>query len=443
MYSFSGPAEVRGRYQKIREILQPVLILFFVVAPWISIHQQPMILFDVFNRRFSFFGSTFFSHEAPLLFFVLILVILLIFIVTAIFGRLWCGWSCPQTVFIHALFDKVEKLFFGSYTKRQIFYRSADSFEKKIKIISIYLVFLALCWILAHSFVAYFVGADVVTRYIIEGPFQHLNAFIVLMIMTFVLFFNFVFFREKFCFFICPYGKFQNSLIDRNTLTVFYDFIRGEPRGKLSQDKAQGDCVACDRCVRVCPVKIDIRQGFQSECIACGKCIDACNEVMHKTKKQSHLIRYETGNQKKITLKRFRLALYAILFIVFMGGLLWALFHRNAVDFNVTRAHLRPFSNRTENSKKIIQNQIQLHLQNQSQELVSVHLRLSEKNTVNGFRLLTPAQDLALTPGQDVKIPAFVEIFEDQYSGINSTIELILETTPSQQVKSFRFIRVE
>lgn len=456
-----------------------------------------MILFDIFNRHFAFFGYTFYSHDAPLLFFVLIIVILLIFIVTAIFGRLWCGWSCPQTVFIHSLFDKFEKLYFGTYTNRQLFYKSPDSFKKKTKILVYYSIFLALCWVLAHSFVAYFLGAELVTQFIFEGPSVHFEAFVILMAMTLILFFNFAFFREKFCFFICPYGKFQNSLIDRNTLTVFYDLMRGEPRGKLSsnlsvsskQNLKKGDCVDCNRCVRVCPTKIDIRQGFQSECISCGKCIDACNDVMKKIGKPTNLIRYETGNQKKITLMRFRLALYLVLIVFFAGGLLWALTHRNAIDFNITRAHLQPFSHRIEGGpsenlkmlnephskgsqnlpqlKNIIQNQIQLHLKNQTEDRIRVHLMLSEKNQRDGFRLVTPALELTLEKGQDVKVPAFIEIEENQFSNAKSIVELILETqnqTDSieqiteqdkivsksnvaskivQQIKTIKFIRVD
>lgn len=444
MYSFSGPAEVRGFYQKIRDILHPVLILIFMAAPWILINQQPMILFDIPNRHFLFFGETFYSHDAPLLFFVLILVILVIFIVTALFGRLWCGWSCPQTVFIHSVFNKIERLVLGSYTKRYSLFNSEDSFYKKIKISVVYLVFLVICWILSHSFGAYFLGADIVTKYIFEGPRAHLDAFTVLSIMTGVLFFNFTFFREKFCFFICPYGRFQNSLIDRNSLTVFYDSQRGEPRGKISvQGIAKGDCVDCNRCVRVCPTKIDIRNGYQSECISCGICVDACNEVMMRTGRHRHLIRYETGNQKKITLKRFRLVLYAILFAVFFGGLVQMLSNRSPVDFNVARAHQNPFTVRSENNNQIIQNQVQLHLKNQTEAPLVAHVSISEKNINNGFRLSTPAAELKLEPGQDAKIPAFIEINKNNYLRSDNNIEIILRTENSQLIRAIKFIRVE
>lgn len=446
MYSFSGPAEVRGSLQRFRDLLQPVLILIFLLAPWIRINNQPMILLDVFNRHFVFFGFTFFSHDAPLLFFLLIIVILTIFIVTALFGRLWCGWSCPQTVFIHTLFNKVEKLILGNYSRRYVFFKSEDSLMKKIRILFLLTVFWVLCWVISHSFVAYFLGAKLVTRYIVDGPTAHLESFVILTAITGVLFFNFAFFREKFCFLVCPYGRFQNALIDTNSLVVFYDTLRGEPRGKISaapEVTEKGDCIDCNRCVSVCPTKIDIRNGFQLECIACGKCIDACNEVMSKVKRQPYLIRYETGNQKKITLKRFRLLLYAVLLAVFIFGFVWTLEHRNEIEFNMARAHENPFSTRIEGENKIIVNQIQLHVKNQTEAKLKMSLYLSEKNIKDGFRLSTPAAELELDSEQDAKIPAFIDIDEKLFSTQNNTIELILKADGQVMSRTIQFIRIQ
>lgn len=444
MYSFAGPAEVNGKYQKIRDLLQPALIVIFLLVPWIKVNDKPVLLLDFFNRHFVIAGYSFFSHDAPLLFFLVILLILLIFTVTAVFGRLWCGWSCPQTVFLHTLYNKIEKLIMGSYAKRQVLYRSEDSNTKKIKVFFVYAVFIFVSWILAHSFVAYFLGAETVTAYISEGPAQHLQAFIVLMLMTSILFFNFTFFRENLCLYICPYGRFQNALIDRNTLVVFYDKIRGEPRGKLTgNNHEKGDCVSCNRCVTVCPVKIDIRNGFQQECIACGKCIDACNDVMSKIKHQPFLIRYETGNQKKITLKRFRLALYTGLILIFSVALGWSISNRSQIDFVVTRASTVPFGIRLSNGHKILQNQLQIHLKNQTQDVTDVTIELSEQNQKDGLRLLTSVNKLKMNPEQDLKTPAFIEI--DESAGINKKykVEIILNAGKSQIIRTIDFIGVE
>lgn len=444
MFVFSGPAEVRGRFEKLRVLLHPLLIAFFVLLPWIKINNEPVILFDILHRNFVIFGSIFHSHDAPLLFFLVILLLLTIFMVTAVFGRLWCGWTCPQTVFIQGLFNKIEKLILGSYTKRVLLFRADDTFNKKLRVMLVLVSFFVMSWILAHSFGAYFLGTDAVTKYIIEGPGLHLQSFIILMIITTVLFLNFSFFRERVCVNICPYGRFQNALIDSNSLVIHYDSERGEPRGKATRtEKARGACVDCNRCVTVCPMKIDIRQGFQMECIACARCIDACDEVMAKTNSAPNLIRYQTGDQKPLTLQRFRLFLYAGLFLFFSGFLVWSLSQRNSVELNLARSHSIPFSTRMENEKKILQNQIIIHLKNQTETEQQIHLSLSADNVAKGFRLLSPAVQMQLHPGEDLKTVAFVEINESQYD-VNSRIVVInLKVGALDLSKSIEFVKVD
>jgi cytochrome c oxidase accessory protein FixG len=429
MYAFSGPAEVKGSLEMWRNRLQIVLIGVFVFLPWVKLNGAPVLLLNFFERHFIIFGFSFYSHDAPLLFFVLITIILVIFMITAIYGRLWCGWACPQTVFIHAVFNKLENIILGAYSKRFQFFSQAGGVSKIFKLTILYTLFFLISSVLAHSFVAYFIGTKTVMAYIADGPFLHLKSFSVVSIMSFLLFFNFTFFREKLCFFVCPYGRFQNALIDNNSLTVFYDKLRGEPRAKVNSKlnfSEQGDCIDCLRCVRVCPVKIDIRQGFQMECIACGKCIDACNEVMTKLERQPQLIRYETGNQKKITLHRFRLYLYTGLLLVFVSAFMYLLNQRSLIDVSISRAHINPFSSRiTSIGTKVRINQIQIHLKNNSDAPVAIEIKLHPDQTQPALSLMTPAAQMQLEPMQDIVLPAFIE--RASSSTINQRFELVFE----------------
>lgn len=440
--AYTGAAEVKGFYERIRNTLQPILIVLFLVAPWIQIQGQPLFLLDFFDHRLIFFGTTFYSHEAPLLFFLIILIVMIIFLVTALFGRLWCGWACPQTVFINTVFNRIERLIIGTYAQRILFYKSEDSLKKIVKLLSLYSVFLALCWVLSHSFVAYFLGANKITAFILDGPMAHKSTFIVCTIMTGVLFFNFAFFREKLCIYVCPYGRFQNALIDQNSLVVSYDQIRGEPRSKISTYTAEkGDCIDCRRCVNVCPVKIDIRDGFQFDCIACGQCIDACDAVMKKLNRPERLIRYETGDQKPVTLKRFRLGLYTLLILLFSLGFAWSLYSRAPIDMTLSRAHQLPFTSRIEDGRKILQNQIQLHIQNQTQTPLRIRLLLSPENQADAYKISSPANDMLLEPGQDIKTSAFIEISAEQFVLDKNEVTLILRTNDSELHKHLKFIR--
>lgn len=430
MFSFSGPAEVKGQLQKWRQKLHPLLICIFLFLPWVKINGHPFFFFDFKANHFVIFGSTFFSHEMPMLFYLVMMTILVIFIVTALFGRLWCGWACPQTVFIHSVFNSIEKMILGTYTQRVLLFKAEDSPSKKAKIFIVYTAFMFVCWILVHSVLAYFIGGEQVIVYIIDGPTKHQALFLTIILATLILFFNFTFLREKFCAQICPYGRFQNALIDEGTLVVAYN-------------KSRTDCVDCNRCVNVCPVKIDIRDGFQFDCISCGRCIDACDAVMEKIKKPKKLIQYEPGNQKPVTFLSFRLILYVSLLMVFTVGLGYNLWHRTPLEFLLTRAVNNAFQLRIDKGHKIYQNQVHLLLKNQTSSPLSVVVSLSKNSSDAGFELSTPVNSVVLLPDQDLKIPAFLEINEKRYVGDSSNVELQVHSGKQIIQQTIKFIKVK
>ncbi|CAN5490168.1 cytochrome c oxidase accessory protein CcoG [soil metagenome] len=287
------PSEVKGLWFKRRKIVHNLLIAVFLLLPWLKIHGQQALLLNVGDRQFNFFGLNLRAHNAPLMFFVLAIVGFGLFFLTSVYGRAWCGWACPQTVFIESVFRRVERWIEGPATVR----RAKEKAPMTPKIVATktfkWFVFTVLALVLTHSFLAYFVGTDRLFQMITSSPEKNWASFLFVGFSTAIILFDFGWFREQFCIVACPYGRFQSVLMDSKSLIVGYDEKRGEPRrGVAADEKSQGDCVNCYRCVQVCPTGIDIRRGVQMECIACTACIDACDDVMAKTNRPSGLIRY-------------------------------------------------------------------------------------------------------------------------------------------------------
>ncbi|MCA9606186.1 MAG: cytochrome c oxidase accessory protein CcoG, partial [Myxococcales bacterium] len=277
--NFVHPADVKGRFVYARYVVFAILIGIWAALPWIPINGHPALFLDVQHRQFFLFGNTFNAQDAWLLFFIFSGVGLSIILVTAVVGRVWCGWACPQTVFLEGMFRRIERLVEGP---RNVRIRRNDgpwSFDKIWRKVVKHALFVLSALFVSHVLLSFFVSMPSLLEMVQRSPAEHPTAFAWMLAVSFVLYGNFAWFREQFCMIICPYGRLQSVLTDRDSLVVGYDEGRGEPRGK-AKDPNTGDCVDCKRCVHVCPTGIDIRNGLQLDCIGCTACIDACDEVM-------------------------------------------------------------------------------------------------------------------------------------------------------------------
>lgn len=291
------PAEVAGHFRSLRSQLSVILVALFLACPWFQVGGQQALLFDIPRRRFAIFGVTFWAHDVPMLFLVVGVLVLLLAFVTAIWGRVWCGWACPQTVFVDQVFRKIEKWIEGDSVSRRRRDEGPFTFEKfSLKALK-WAAFGAVALVISHSLLAYFVGSSELARMLAISPAENPVPFLMMLGITLAILFDFGWFREQFCTLVCPYGRFQSVLMDGDSRVILYDQKRGEPRRGTEGSAPVGDCVNCYRCVQVCPTGIDIRRGVQLECIACTACVDACDEVMRRQKKNPGLIRYASENE--------------------------------------------------------------------------------------------------------------------------------------------------
>jgi len=287
------PADVHGPFTRARRWSGWALIAFYLVLPWIPINGHPAVFLDIAERRFHFFGYTLAAQDAWLLFFGVTGLGFALFFLTALFGRLWCGWACPQTVYLEHVFRVIERWIDGNATERRALAAAPLDAAKAGKRVAKHSLYILASLLITHLFLSYFVSLPEVWHMMHAAPGEHWAAFLFVFIAAGILYFNFAWFREQLCIVICPYGRLQSALTDDHSLSIGYDARRGEPRGKLGTADA-GACVDCNRCVQVCPTGIDIRHGLQLECIGCAACIDACDEVMTRVKRPTGLIRYDS-----------------------------------------------------------------------------------------------------------------------------------------------------
>ena len=294
--SWIFPKKPSGPFYEKRKIVSYSLLAFLFASPFIKINGNQFLMFNVLERRFNIFGFPFWPQDFHLFVISMIIGVIFITLFTVGFGRIFCGWICPQTIFMEMVFRRIEFWIDGDRKKQMRLQKQKWDAEKIRKRLFKWFIFLVVSFLIANIFLAYLIGSDKLLRYIKEGPFEHVGTLIPLLIFTAVFYFVFAWFREQVCIIACPYGRFQSVLLDRRSLIVSYDPQRGEPRGKISKTDPtpKGDCIDCGQCVQACPTGIDIRDGQQMECITCALCIDACDDIMGKLGREKGLISYST-----------------------------------------------------------------------------------------------------------------------------------------------------
>lgn len=335
------PEIVKGKWFWRRALVAYGLLFSLLAGPFWEWNGHPLFLFDVVNRNFIVFGVGFGPQDMNLLVLGMLTFAIFIFAFTHVYGRLWCGWACPQTIFMEWVFRPLESLIEGNANTRKKLDNSPESNEKWIKKTGKYLLFWVLSFFLANVFLAYLIGKRALYAIITDPPSEHWLGLLMLVLFTTVFFFVFARLREIVCIIICPYGRLQSTLQDKNSLMVSYDYVRGEPRGHLKPGQPPlGDCVDCNWCVKVCPTGIDIRNGPQMECIQCTACIDACDQVMTKIGKPENLIGYFSENMVKEKTKfviRGKGYAYFALWLILISVLGTLLFRRTPIESVILR----------------------------------------------------------------------------------------------------------
>ncbi|MBL0008346.1 MAG: cytochrome c oxidase accessory protein CcoG [Saprospiraceae bacterium] len=331
-----------GRFYNYRNIVSYLYLIVFFVLPFIKVNDNPLFLVNIIDSKFILFGKIFWPQDFFIFAVGMIAFIVFIVLFTVIYGRLFCGWVCPQTVFLEFVFRRLEWLIEGTPGRQKALRDGPWTFEKVWKMVLKHTLFLVFSFLIAHAFLAYILGIDEVVKIIGEPFSQHIGLLVGLIVFTLLFYSVFAFVREIICTTVCPYGRLQGVMFDKDTMQISYDYKRGEERGKLKKTETRtlGDCIDCHKCVMVCPTGIDIRDGVQLDCVGCTACIDACDEVMDKVGFPKGLIRYASENQiANGTAFRFttKMKAYTALLFILLVVMSVMIVTRKTVDTYISR----------------------------------------------------------------------------------------------------------
>lgn len=425
--------ESKGKLTNYRALVAGVLITLLFIIPFISINGKPFLLLNFIERKIIVFGIQFWPQDFHLFFLAMLSLFLFVILFTVTYGRIWCGWACPQTIFMEFVFRKIEYLIEGNARNQRLLNEGPLNFNKLWRKILKHGVFYGISFLISNMFLAYIIGVDELKLLITENPLNHLSSLSAMLIFSGVFYFIFAHFREQVCTVVCPYGRLQGVLLDRKSIIVAYDYKRGEPKGTFFKGENRikankGDCINCTQCVQVCPTGIDIRNGTQLECINCTACIDACNSMMDAVNQNRGLIRYASEEmiaEQKPWKFTTRSIFYTIVLIIFLGLIGYSFTTRSSVEAIVLRA---PGMLYQEHPNGEISNLYNLKLINKTDEAMPIELNiLSEKAEI---RMI--GEKIIVAP-QSVDEAVFF-IFFSKNAVLSSQVDLEIEVTSNAKL---------
>lgn len=396
------PKKPEGKYYDKRKLVSYLLLIVLFAAPFIKINNNQLFLFNVLERKFSILGFTFWPQDFYIVVIAMIIGIVFVALFTVAFGRIFCGWICPQTIFMEMVFRRIEYWIEGDRGAQIRLNKQPWNKEKVRKKGIKWFLFFIISFLIANVFLAYVIGSDQVLLMIKHGPQKHLSTLIALLIFTGVFYFVFAWFREQVCIIACPYGRLQGVLLDEKSIVVAYDYVRGEStngRAKFRKnedrtEKGVGDCIDCFQCVHVCPTGIDIRNGTQLECVNCTACIDACDHIMESVNMPKGLIRYtsesEISKKEKFQFTA-RMKGYSAVLLILIGILTGLLFLRSNVETKILRLPGQLFEHKGENINNVY-----------TYKIANKTARDFDKVTI---KLIQPEGKIILVGNKMIKIP--------------------------------------
>ena len=420
------PKKPGGRFYDRRKIVSYALLALLFSGPFLRIDQQPVLLLDILERKFVVLGRIFWPQDFYIFVLAMLILILFIMLFTVVFGRIFCGWLCPQTIFMEMVFRRIEYWIEGDYTQQKHLRTIAWSPEWIMKKSVKFAVFGLISFLIANTFLAYLIGSEKLIEIVTDPPSAHVTGLFSILGFSGVFYFVFAWFREQVCIVVCPYGRLQGVMLDRNTVVVAYDYLRGEKRGKHRKDEdravsGKGDCIDCHQCVHVCPTGIDIRNGTQLECVNCTACIDACDDIMDKVGYKRGLIRFDSeagiseGKSWRLTPRTWS---YTAVLLVLIGVFSFLLISRNEVEASLLRTPGMLYQMQGDSA---ISNLFNLKVINKSNR--DLHFELAPMN-FQGLVEIAGRKDLVLKSGGSEEAVLLVVRNRNNIPGFKSEIEI-------------------